>query len=138
MTPEQVKLLADWAKAAELAAEAKTIIDNELDLRKKVFAAFFTEPKEGTNTVPLNAGWKLKGVYKLERKIDETALQPVLEKFRAVGWNPDILIKYWPQLITKEYRELTKEQQDVFDQALLVKPQSPGLELLAPKPPKES
>lgn len=138
MTPEQVSLLAAWAKAIELATEAKKVVDAEMDLRKKVFAAFYPTPVEGTNMLDLNGGWKLKGTYKIERKIDEAVLDPVLEKLRAMKVNPDTLVKWWPQVQLSGYRTLTAEQQAVFDTALVIKPQAPGLTLLPPKPPKEN
>lgn len=138
MTPEQVSLLAAWAKAIELANEAKKVVDAEMDLRKKVFAAFYPTPVEGTNMLDLNGGWKLKGTYKIERKIDEAVLDPVLEKLRAMKVNPDTLVKWWPQVQLTGYRTLTAEQQAVFDAALVIKPQAPGLTLLSPKPPKEN
>lgn len=133
MTEEQVQLLEEW-RQAKLAADAvKPTIAKEQQLRKQVFASFYPAPKEGTNTLELAEGWKLKGVYKLDRKIDEAALPAVAEQLREMGVNSDTLIAWKPDLKTATYKELTAEQRAVFDQALTVKPGSPTVELVAPK-----
>lgn len=136
MTEEQIKLLEEWRLAKAEADAVKPIIAKEQELRKQVFAAFYPDPKEGTNTLNLAEGWKLKGVYKLDRKIDEAALPAVTEQLREMGVNADTLVKWTPSLKTATYKELTAEQRAVFDQALIIKPGLPTIELVAP-PAKE-
>ena len=109
MTEEQLKLLEAWRLAKEAVDSVKKVISKEQELRKKVFDAFYPEPKEGTNTVDLAEGWVLKGVYKLDRKIDEAALPAVAEQLRAMGINADTLVKWSPDLKTATYKELTAE-----------------------------
>ena len=133
MTEEQMKLLEEWRLAKAEADAVKPIIAKEQELRKQVFAAFYPTPKEGTNTLDLAEGWKLKGVYKLDRKIDEAALPAVTEQLREMGVNADTLVKWTPSLKTAVYKELTAEQRAVFDQALIIKPGLPTIELVAPK-----
>lgn len=133
MTEEQMKLLEEWRLAKAEADAVKPIIAKEQELRKQVFAAFYPDPKEGTNTLNLAEGWKLKGVYKLDRKIDEAALPAVTEQLREMGVNTDTLVKWTPSLKTAIYKELTAEQRAVFDQALIIKPGLPTIELVAPK-----
>jgi hypothetical protein len=133
VTEEQMKLLEEWRLAKAAADEAKPIVTKEQALRKQVFAAFYPVPKEGTNTLDLADGWKLKGVYKLDRKIDDAALPAVTEQLRGMGVNADTLVAWKPELKTATYRELTAEQRAVFDQALTVKPGSPTVELMPPK-----
>lgn len=133
MTEEQMKLLEEWRLAKAEADAVKPIIAKEQELRKQVFAAFYPTPKEGTNTLDLAEGWKLKGVYKLDRKIDEAALPAVTEQLREMGVNADTLVKWTPSLKTAIYKELTAEQRAVFDQALIIKPGLPTIELVAPK-----
>lgn len=133
MTEEQMKLLEEWRRAKAEADAVKPIIAKEQELRKQVFAAFYPDPKEGTNTLDLAEGWKLKGVYKLDRKIDEAALPAVTEQLREMGVNADTLVKWSPNLKTATYKELTAEQRAVFDQALIIKPGLPAIELVAPK-----
>lgn len=79
---------------------------------RQVFAAFYPAPKEGTNTLDLAEGWKLKGVYKLDRKIDEAALPAVTEQLREMGVNADTLVKWSPDLKTATYKELTAEERE--------------------------
>ena len=53
-----------------LTEQLVTLKEREMELRKKIFAANFPNPKEGTNTVPLTGGWVLKGQFKIDRKVD--------------------------------------------------------------------
>lgn len=136
MTPEQVAKLEEWRLAKIAAEEVKPVIEREQALRKEVFALFFPEPTEGTNNFGLEADWKLKGVYKIDRKIDEAALPAVQSQLRELGVNPDPLVKMTPSLDTKAYKSLQTLNADackVFEQALTIKPGSPTLELVAPK-----
>ena len=139
MTPEQAELLTRWSVALEAAQAAKPVLEAEQKLRKEVFSAMFPDPKEGTNTIELEAGWKLKGVYKLERKLDVAALDAVKKQLRDMNVNPDALIEMHPSLVTPAYKALWLTHAEagvVFDQALTIKPASPTLELIPPKAPK--
>lgn len=136
MTPEQTTKLAEWSEALKQAQEAKPLIENEQRLRKEVMTMFFPEPVEGTNTQPLENGWKLKSTYSLDRKIDPAALPAVLAKLREMGVNPDPLVRINPSLATTEYKALitiNPEAAKVFDQALIISPKSPTVELVPPK-----
>ena len=136
ITEEQLALLARWEEALRAAAQAKRLIELEQELRKQVQAALFPAPKEGANTMELNAGWKLKLTYKLDRKLDEATLPAVKEELRKMNVNPDPLVKMKPELDLAAYRNLMKiapEAGKVFDQALMIKPASPTLELISPK-----
>ena len=73
MTEEQMKLLEEWRLAKAEADSVKPIVAKEQELRKQVFAAFYPAPKEGTNTLDLAEGWKLKGVYKLGKHVELSA-----------------------------------------------------------------
>lgn len=133
MNDEQVALLEEWRHLkAEVERLAPTIA-KERELRARVFTAFYPTPKEGTNTAELQDGWKLKGFYKLDRKVDEASLQAVSEQLRSMGVNSETLVGWEPKLKTATYRELTAEQRATFDQALTIKPGSPTLELLPPE-----
>ena len=144
ITPEQEEvnrhkyaLLQLWQEARDaVAMTAKPMIEREQELRKEVAALFFDAPEEGTNTLDLAQGWKLKLGYKLDRKLDEAALPAVCEQLRAVGFNPDTLLRYKPELEIKSYRALDASTKAVFDAALTTKPASPTLELVAPKEKK--
>lgn len=136
MTPEQVNKLEEWRQALNKVVEVKPFIEAEQALRKEVMALFFPDAKEGANTVDLEAGWKLKGTHKIDRKIDESALPAVKSQLREMKINPDDLVEMKPSLNTKNYRSLqtlNPEACKVFEQALTIKPGSPTLELIAPK-----
>jgi hypothetical protein len=84
----------------------------------------------------LDQGWTLKLTHKIDRKVDEAALPAVQEQLRLLEINPDPLVKMKPDLDTKAYKALKLVNPDaakVFEQALIIKPASPTLELVAPK-----
>jgi hypothetical protein len=109
-------------------------------MRLKIVALAFPEQKEGTNTLDLPNAWKLKAVVKIERKVDEAVLPAAKEQLQKMLINPDPLIRYKPELATKEYRELARtndEARKIFDMALTIKYGSPTLELIPPKQEKK-
>lgn len=129
-----VQLIREWDDLkAQVETVAKPLIEKERALRQLVADAMFDEPTEGTNYTPLEGGWKLKLVYKLDRKIDEAMLATVKEQLAAMNVSLDRVVKYKPEVILKEYRELTAEQMNVFDQAIVIKPGTPALEMVPPK-----
>lgn len=131
-----LELLNAWWNAFNEAEAAKVVIRREQELRKQVFEYYFKDPREGTNYLELPNGWRLKAIYKLDRKIDEAALPAVKEQLKELGVNVDALVEYKPTLKTKLYRELTAEQARIFDQALTIKPSSPIIELVQPEETK--
>ncbi len=134
--PNKFFLLQKWQeKVTEIATHAHLIAE-ERQLRQDVFAAFFPTPGEGTNTAELNEGWKLQGKLKIDRKIDEAALEAVKEVVRKMGFNPDPLIRNKPELVLKDYKALPDEVKKVFDTALTIKPALPTIELVPPKEKK--
>lgn len=126
--------LTEWQnKVAQIEAQAHLTVE-ERKLRAEVFALAFPKPAEGTNNEELPQGWKLKGTLKIDRKLDEAALPAVKEAIRAMGVNPDPLVKYKPELALKDYRALPPEVMKVFDTCLTIKPALPSIELVPPKP----
>lgn len=126
--------VAEWFRLQE---ELKRVKAAEMLLRLKIFKAYFPSPTEGTNTFPMAAGWVMKGKYVINRDIDPGALGAYKERFRENGINPDVLVRYKPELVLSEYRELTAEQQKFFDNALVVKPGTPSLEIVLPAKAKK-
>jgi len=128
--------LLEWSLAMQAIEEAKAAIAKEQALRKEVADLFFFTPTEGVNTFELEQGYKLKLTYKIDRKIDEAALDAVRKQLAEDKINIDTLLSYKPSLDTKAYKGLMQvnpEAAKVFDQALTIKPASPTLELVAPK-----
>lgn len=133
---DKINLLDGWLIAVTQAAAAKLVIEKEQMLRAQVMKAFFPTPEEGVNNLPLENGYILKATYKLDRKVDIASLPAVFEQLRAIGVNPDPLIELKPTLATTAYKSLAiinAQAARVFEQALIIKPASPTIELKAPK-----
>jgi len=133
--PKQVKL-AEWYEALKAAEAAKLVVATEQALRKEVAELFFPTPSEGVNSTPLAEGWALKYTYKIDRKLDEAALPAVKAKLQEMEVNTDVLVVMKPSLDTKAYKALVTlnpEGAKIFEQAMIIKPGSPTLELVAPK-----
>jgi hypothetical protein len=130
MTPE---LSLKIHQHAEMAKQLKQLRTDEMVLRKEILGEAFPDGKIGTNTLELGAGWKLKGVFKIDRKVDETTLQDTLTLLRERKVPADVLIRWKPEVVAKEYKKLTPEDKLIFDQTLVVKPVSPSLEIVEPK-----
>ena len=120
------------AKWREISGQIRALGEQEMALRKELFGEAFATPVEGTNTLELAAGWKLKGVYKINRKVDETALPAIREKLASVGVSVDPLIKWSPDLEIRAYRAMSDATKSIFDQCLIIKPGAPALELVPP------
>jgi hypothetical protein len=119
-----------WYLLQQQLADVK---DKEMALRKKIFAATFTQPKEGTNTQALTKGWVMKGQYKVDRKVEVAALTTLSAELREHGIPVDELISYKPELQLATYRALTDAQRAEFDKILIIKPGAPSLEIMLPK-----
>lgn len=120
--------LAEWFR---LSAELKSIQEKEAVLRKEVFATFFPNPREGTNTAVLADGHTLRATYKLTRSIDADALPPVLEQLGQ--GSREFLLKTKIGLNMGAYRKLTRDQQNIMDSALVIKPGTPSMKIVPPK-----
>lgn len=136
--PENQVTQDDLTAWYQMQDQLKKLRAAEMLLRKKIFAAYFPEPKEGVNSVPLAAGWVMKGDYKIDRSIDEGALGAMRPLFAEHKISVDSLVKYKPELVTRNYRTLTEEQRQLFDRALVVKPGSPSLEIVLPAAAKKA
>jgi len=138
--PENEVTQADINKWYELQAQLKSIKASEMLLRTKIYKGLFKDPKEGTNTIPLNQGWVLKAKHVINRDVDQASLTACsqideatqMSRFSSNGIHTEKLIKWKPELVTKEYRLLTDEQRQIFDECLIIKPGSPSLEIVLP------
>lgn len=136
-TEEALRLLAQWhtAKSDLSAAQAKEIM-----LRKQLFRHFFPDPKEGTNTFVLPDSYQIKGTHKINRKVDEAALRVLAtpgpdntpSRFQQAGISYDKLFKWEPDLVLKQYRELTAEQQQVADLCITSSEGTPQMTIAPP------
>ena len=130
-TPEPVtqKTLEEWYQSQVELARAKA---NEIVLRMRIFKHYFPDPKEGTNTFALADGYELKGTHKINRSVEEAALEVLKPKFAEAKLPVDSLIEYKPDLRIKAYRELTDDERDLFDQCLIVKDGTPDVKIVQP------
>jgi hypothetical protein len=133
------KEVFDWYECTEELAKLKV---REALLRARVFRHLVPVPKEGVNTIALaespifagvdTQGYVLKADHKINRSVDEASLVVLQPKFQEALIVTDKLIKRKPELVIGEYRKLTAEQQQLFDQALIVKPGTPQLDIVLP------
>lgn len=136
-TPETKVTLEAIKVWWQLQEELKQIREAEILLRRKIFAACFPSPKEGTNDAALSDGYVLKGKYTISREIDPGAFGAIRGQLLSEGIKADALVQYKPFLVMKEYRALTAEQAQLFEQCLIVKPGSPALEIVLPAKAKK-
>lgn len=131
--PEYLAKLTLWQQTK---AQAEQLVATEKRLREELFSVAFPAPVEGTNNVDLPEGWKLKGVLKINRTLDEAALPAVMDAVRGMNFNSDRLVRYKPELALKDYKALPENVRHVFDAALTIKPGLPTIELVPPKEKK--
>jgi hypothetical protein len=127
--------LNEWFR---LQDQLKKVKAAEMLLRQKIFGFYFPAPKEGTNSVPLTAGWVLKGKHSINRDVDIGTLGALKPVFAEAGIRYDDLVAYKPSLVLSEYRTLTEEQHQLFDRCLIIKPGSPALEIVLPAKAKKA
>lgn len=152
-TPEQIAAAArdavilDWRAKAEALETAKA---QELVARGEV-AKLFPEPKEGTNTIDLGNGYKLKYVHSFNFNLSnsdqpkpESGMEPLatdkaldlIEKMGNEGsFIAERLVKWSPELSITEYRKLLPDSpiKKAIDKALKISPAAPKITLETPK-----
>lgn len=134
MTPTFDADLYRWYK---LQADLAVLKEQEMTLRKRLFAEAFPIAVEGTNSFNLPDAWVLKGTHKLDRKVDIAAYNQLLPNLRKAEVPVDRLLRWDPSLVTGEYRTLTPAHLHLFDQILIIKPGAPSLEIVLPKKAKK-
>lgn len=140
--PEDVLTANDLFAWYQMQDELSKLKRSEMLLRNRIFRHLFPLPTEGTNTLELDGlpmlsglaptGNVIKCVHKIQRDIDLAALTTLTAKFQENNLPLAKLVKYTPELVLKEYRKLTTEEAQLLDQALIVKPGSPAIEIVLP------
>ena len=133
---DKMELLSKWHEAQESLKQAK---EAEADLRRAVISEFFSqvpEDAEGTFSLPLGGGYKLKSQYKLARKVNAEALQKLKADLEANGVDVDALVHWTPSVVLGQYRTLSMEQKQLFDEVIESKQSIPLISIEAPKPQK--
>ncbi len=143
--PDNAATDADLERWYVMQEQLKKLKDEEVALRRKIFKTFFPTPTEGTNSHSLPDSYLLKADYKIDRKVDEPALNTNTPALRELGVDPDKLVRWKPELAVKEYRKLQgddteagKKRLHLFDQCIIIKPsETPSLEIVLPASAKK-
>lgn len=131
---DKMELLSKWHEAQDALQKAK---EAEAYLSKKVVEEFFSkvpQDAEGTFSLPLGGGYKLKSQYRLTRKINAEALQELKADLEANGVDVDALVHWTPSIVMGQYRTLSMEQKQLFDEVIESKQSTPSISIEAPKP----
>lgn len=132
-------LIMKWQDSVKALAAAK---EAEAELRKTVLTECFDfdkDDREGTENVELGKGFKLKAVFKLNRRLNnkDEAVDKVLSKIEKSGaegeFIADRLVKWKPELALSEYKKLPEKFKKLIDGVLTATPGTPSLELVEPK-----
>jgi hypothetical protein len=129
------KLIMEWTAAKAELDRAKA---RELECRHALCGQVFPDaPKEGTTTVDLGAGYKLKLVTKFNYNLSATDTDAALDAIAASGnegtFIADRLVTWKPALSIREYRGLSPAHRTMIDEALTITEAAPALELIEPK-----
>lgn len=139
LIPEREVTLEHLKEWYALKQQLDEIKNKEIVIRQFIAKGLFPEPKEGTNTHPLNdgTGAVAKVTHVLNRTVQEELLEELRKSLETDNNLPKLdlakLIRWKPEVATKEYRTLTDEERHLFDQVLVIKPGMPGLEIMIPK-----
>jgi hypothetical protein len=111
---EHHALLNEWRKKVAEVRALEPLIEEEKELRRKVFAALFPNAKEGVNKAGLPAGWRVEADQKYTRKLDQDALPTAIAAMREaeahkLGVAIERLFKYTAEISVSELRVLEKE-----------------------------
>ena len=127
---DYVKLEA-WRKCA---LELSRIKEEEMCLRKEVFASAFVTATEGANKLVLQGGWELKATVPYTRTLDQAKVAEILKELKKAK-APSTLIKTKYELSVTDYKKLEMDDavRSLIDSILTTKPGTAALELIPPK-----
>lgn len=140
LTPELSERLKQWNAAEQALTAAKAA---EFELRIQIVNALCEAKKlEGTETLEIGNGWKLKACkkqnYTLTNKQGETerllaAIAPIRQDLAValVQWKPDMAMKAYKELVG--IVDTNPTIKEALAAALTIKPGAPTLELVAPE-----
>lgn len=134
------QLIADWSEKAKQLAIAKAAEAEARMTLLTVLYGFSTEAeRSGTENIELGNGYKLKAVFKMTPKLDNTGdkVDSMLAALEAMGAAGQLiaarLVKWSPELSITEYKQLPPEMKVVVDAITTFKPATPAVELVVPK-----
>lgn len=128
------KELSQFAELVKIQKQLAAVKASEMKLRQEVFDVINKkgEITKGTNSIALPDGWALKVVAKESVSVEESVLPAVRVKMREAGITEDVF-KFKPSLVADQYKCLTAEQKAIVNEALVTKPASPEVKIIAPK-----
>jgi hypothetical protein len=110
--------ILQWLKPAQT---------RELEIRAQLAASLCPSPVEGVNRILTADGYEVTVDHKVNRKLDEAALDSVMpaldESYRVLG----VLVQYKPSIVMEGLRTLPAEQLKIFQQAITETPGTPAL-----------
>ena len=140
------RLILDWTQKQNELEIAKAA---ENEARLKLAQLCFPDPKEGTNTLELGNGYKLKLEHKMNYTLHNgkdahktdgreafatTKALNAIEKLGNEGaFIAERLVSWKPELSLTEYRALDKQYRELIDKALKISPATPSLKFETPK-----
>jgi len=107
-----------------LSDEVSTLYDEVRD-------HYFSDAKEGTSYAYLPDQWRLKATCKIDRKVDEAALESI-KKTLPEGVET-LVFRYEPSLQVRAYRDLNDETRKLVDEAIITKAPKTTFVLVPPK-----
>lgn len=129
-TKTLLKKLEQWH---QVRAEAAKLAEQEKELRVEIFGIAFPTPEEGSkyNKLDLGDGYMLQGDYKINRRVDEAALDEVRKKMDPVAFGR--LFRFKPDLIKAGLKDISEEQLLIASAAIIAAPGTPSLEIVQKK-----
>ena len=137
LTPELTERIQKW-NDAKISLGCTKLKENELRLSLAA-SDFWSDKKEGSQSVALENGWKLALTRVLNYGIDDVDHNTVVAVLNQLALaNPGAcqsLIPWKPVLSVEAYRLLTDDEKKIVAPIITIKPGTPQLEL---KPPPKS
>ena len=139
LIPEREVTLEHLKEWYELKQQLDELKNKEVVIRQFICNGLFKDPVEGVNKHDIadGTGAVAKMTHVINRAVQEEPLEELRKSLETDNNLPkldlDKLIRWKPEVAIKEYRLLTDEERHLFDQALVIKPGMPGLEIMIPK-----
>jgi len=133
MTPEQIETLyAEIDVWNKVTKELADLVQREKELRQQFADKYFATASEGTNKLPVGHGFELQLDMRINRKVNESALDMAIQGKLLTAEEVDAVIKYKPEVSVGAYKKLPKEARDKFGDIITETPGTPGLKLHKP------
>lgn len=144
ISPDGILML--WQRTQKILQNAKA---DELEVRKTAVKVYVPQAVEGTNTVELGEGFKLKAVLKYNYNLDtdndkiDDALGHIAKLGNEGSFVSDRLVKWTPSFLLTEYRKLQDDAEagsefaktalKIIGEVLTITDAAPTLNIVEPK-----